>query len=179
MEGIATLLEPHRYADIEAIWSYLEADCDLKGVKITPVPHVSWQLVDSYQMDMLFAVLEEFCRHAKPFLARTTGLGIFTGENPVIYIPLVKNHQLLRFHEILWNETARAGSGIIPHYSPENWIPHITLASGDVDRIKLSCAMERLAFHTYNWEFVVDHLVVGRQRDEEVSEFIRHFELGG
>lgn len=179
MEGIATLLEPHKHADIEAMWSDLETDCDLKGIKITPVPHFSWQLVERYQLDRLFEVLDEFCKKSQPFLARTTGLGLFTGENPVIYIPLVKDYQLLQFHEALWKETAPSGSGISLHYSPENWIPHITLASEDVDRIKLSCALEKLAFQTYNWEFIVDHLVVGRQRDDETSEFIRRFDFGG
>jgi 2'-5' RNA ligase len=177
--GIASQLDSARNAEVETLWRVLDEICGLKGVQITPVPHFSWQIVEGYNQDALLVVLADIAKKTKPFTAHTTGLGIFSGEMPVIYIPVVKDAVLLRFHEMLWEQTREMATGISPYYTPENWIPHITLAHGDVDHQNIHCALEKLAFRTYNWEFVVDHLVLGNQLEDEVWQLQTLFPFEG
>jgi 2'-5' RNA ligase len=99
----------------------------------------------------------------------TTGLGIFTGEVPVIYIPLLKNPNLIAFHGHLWERLNGVGIGASHYYSPRRWAPHITLAHGDVDQEALVCALAKLAFREFNWEIIVDNLAFAYQPEDKTG----------
>jgi 2'-5' RNA ligase len=158
MNGIASLLnDPHK-TQIEAIWQELEEKCGLIGVRITPFPHFTFQVVEAYDQARLEPILQELAHHAQPFRVHTTGLGVFTGEVPVIYLPVVKNDLLLHFHKLIWDRTKDVAQGISPYYAPDLWMPHITLGYGDVTNFNLGCAMDALAFRDFNWQIDVDNL---------------------
>jgi 2'-5' RNA ligase len=127
-------------------------------VNITPVPHFSWQIAEEYNIPLVEEILAHICRKARPFQVATTGLGLFTGLSPIIYIPLVKDAVMMTFHKVLWERLAPARSREIQHYAPSCWVPHITLAYGDVTEPGLLCAVRKLAFEAYNWEILVDNL---------------------
>jgi 2'-5' RNA ligase len=168
MNGIATLLnDPHK-THVEAIWQELEEKCGLIGVRITPFPHFTYQVVDDYDQSQLEPILQDIAHQAQPFTVHTTGLGIFTGDAPVIYLPLVKNDLLLHFHKVLWDRTREVSLGANTYYSPGLWMPHITLGYGDVTTFNLGCAMDSLAFRDFNWQIVVDNLTFIGQFDQSV-----------
>jgi 2'-5' RNA ligase len=170
MNGIASLLnEPHK-TQIESIWQELEEKCGLIGVRITPFPHLTYQVVEAYDQMRLDPIIREITRQARPFMIHSTGLGVFTGETPVIYLPLVKDETLLLFHKLLWERTKDAGRDASPYYAPEMWMPHITLGYGDVTNFNLGCAMEALAFRNLGWQMVVDNLTFIGQVDENIYE---------
>jgi 2'-5' RNA ligase len=54
--------------------------------------------------------------------------------------------------------------------TPENWIPHITLARGDINNCNLGCLMDELAFQDLSWELEMDHIAVIGQDDEQVDQ---------
>ena len=167
MNGIASLLnEPHKN-QIESIWQDLEEKCGLIGVRITPFPHFTYQVVEAYDQPRLEPILQEIAHKTRPFTVCTTGLGVFTGEMPVIYHPLVKDDILLHFHRLLWDRIKEVGQGASPYYSPEMWMPHITLGYGDVTNFNLGCAMDALAFRNLDWQMVVDNLTFIGQFDEK------------
>jgi 2'-5' RNA ligase len=169
MNGIASLLNDPYKSQIEAIWQELEQKCGLIGVRVTPLPHFTYQVVEAYDQPRLVRILEELARQTRPFKVHTTGVGLFTGEMPVIYLPLVKNDALLHFHKIIWDRTIDTAQGPSPYYSPDSWIPHITLGYGDVTNFNLGCAMEALAFKDFNWEITVDNLTFIGQFDQNLS----------
>jgi 2'-5' RNA ligase len=178
MNGIASLLnEPHK-TRIETIWQELEEKCGLIGVRITPVPHFTYQVVETYDQPGLEAILKEITHASQPFTVQTTGLGIFTGETPVIYMPVIKNDLLLHFHKLLWDRTKHAAQGASPYYAPGLWVPHITLAYGDVTNFNLGCAMTELAFQDFNWEIVVDNLTFIGEFDSEIYESCCTYHFG-
>jgi 2'-5' RNA ligase len=167
MYGIVTLLDLPVNAQVETIWQELEMECGLVGIKITPLPHFSWQISNNYESDRTLEILERVAQTSPPFQVLASGLGIFTGQTPVIYIPVVKDENLLRLHARLWEETRQMVAGASSYYSPHRWMPHITLASGDVDVAKLNCAMRRLAFKSLELEISVDNLAMVYQVDDE------------
>jgi len=168
MNGIASILnDPHK-TQIETIWQELEEKCGLIGVRITPFPHFTYQVVEAYDQSQLEPILQEIARQTQPFSVHTTGLGIFTGETPVIYLPLVKNDLLLHFHKVLWDRTIVAAQGASPYYAPNMWMPHITLGYGDVANFNLGCAMDALAFRDFDWQLEVDNLTFIGQFDQRV-----------
>ncbi len=167
MHGIVSLLNSPAYTQVKAIWQELENVCGLSGIKMTPLAHFSWQVAEKYEFEQTREILEELSQASHPFPASASGLGIFTGQVPVVYIPLVKDENLLRFHARLWEETHSVVEGASEYYSPQLWIPHITLAYGDVDAGKLTCALQTLAFKPLDLAILVDNLALVYQADVE------------
>ena len=166
MNGIASLLsDPHK-TQVEAIWQELEEKCGLVGVRTTPFPHITYQVVEAYDQERLDPILREIAGQAQPFTVYSTGLGLFTGPAPVIYISLAKNEPLLQFHRILWERTQEVAQGVSPLYAPNLWTPHITLGIGDISQVNLACAMQNLAFRNFAWEIKLNDLAFIGQEDE-------------
>jgi 2'-5' RNA ligase len=178
MHGIVSLLDPIYNQHVEELWHKLEVDCGLKGIQVTPIPHFSWHVAQDYNQALLKPALEEIAKISQPFVVRTTGVGLFTGDNPVIFIPLVKDSNLLRMHEQLWERIKSAAVGPNPHYSPELWMPHITLSHGDLDGDRFLCAMEKLVIDPYKWEIKVDNIALISQAEGQIGKEAFHFMLG-
>lgn len=159
MNGVASLLDKPTTARVEHLWQELETRCGLVGVKATPFPHFSWQVTEAYDLQLLEKALSGIARQAHPFTVRTSGLGLFSGESPIIYISIVKSDTLLRFHALLWEQLNGIAIRPARYYAPVQWVPHITLAYNDVTPANLDCAMQILAFQSFEWEIQVDNLV--------------------
>lgn len=177
MQAIVSLLEESAHRQVEAIWNVLELECGLAGIKVTPYPHFSWQVVEDYPLEPLKAFLKQLASGLHPIQVTCTGLGIFTGPEPVIYIPVVKTDKLLRFHHLIWKNTFHLAVGPSPYYAPETWIPHITLAHSDVDSEKLACALKALAAQPLNWDLIIDNLALVSQSGGEVGQLQDRFDL--
>lgn len=167
MHGIVSLLDPAYYSMVEAIWHELDSDCSLEGIKITPLPHFSWQIAEEYNLEQVKNILASLAASTQVFTVHTTGVGLFTGAVPVIYIPLVKDTHLITLHQLIWERVQNIARGLSPFYAPDAWMPHITLANRDVDQESLNCAMEKLAFRSFDWEIRIDHLALVHQGDEQ------------
>jgi 2'-5' RNA ligase len=170
MNGIASLLDETHTARVEALWHALEKKCGLTGVKMTPFPHFTYQVVADYDLPHLETILQVVARQSQPFTIRTAGLGLFTGPTPIVHIVLVKDERLLNFHKMLWEQTWSIAVQPSPYYAPAIWTPHITLAYGDVTRANLDCVMQILAFEPFDWEIRIDTLVYIAQSGEQTYD---------
>jgi 2'-5' RNA ligase len=157
MHGLVSLLPEPFYQQVEGIWQTLEGEAGLNGIRVTPYPHFSWQNAQDYDLERLQPILEQIASQTRPFAVRTSGIGLFCGEQPVIYIALVKTLELMRFHSMVWDSILGTSSAASPYYSPGNWVPHISLAYGDVTIENIGQTMKSLAFQSYAWEMQVDN----------------------
>jgi 2'-5' RNA ligase len=179
MHAIVSILDEAHSTLVDNIWRMLESECGLTGVKVTPIPHFSWQLAQDYDFRSLALVLKGLVETAKPFTVRTSGLAFFTGMNPVIYIPIVRDPVLTEFHRTIWLALRGLSSSLNPLYSPEHWVPHITLAHSDVNLEALRCAIARLAPDSLQWEIRIDNIALVYQLDEMVGELKYKLTFGG
>jgi 2'-5' RNA ligase len=175
MHGLVSLLPAPFYAKVESLWEELERDFGLSGIKVTPYPHFSWQIAEDYDFERLEVIVKKVAQEATPFVVRTTGLALFTGETPVIYVPVVKTTELLEFHTVVWERTEKASIGRSVYYAPEAWMPHISLAYEDVSRDNIGRVMERLAFQTFDWEMAVDNIALIYEPAGEVGQLEYRF----
>ncbi|HEX9115563.1 MAG TPA: 2'-5' RNA ligase family protein, partial [Anaerolineae bacterium] len=102
MDGIVSLLDNQHRDRVQALWAELEREFGLRGVFATRFPHFSYHVAEVYHNDRLAPILARFAPSHAPLLARTTGLGIFTGAQPVVFIPVVRTPNLTRLHQELW-----------------------------------------------------------------------------
>ncbi len=73
---------------------------------------------------------------------------------------MVRTDALSRLHEALWAEIAPLGTGVSQYYEPERWLPHITLAHGDLTPSGLGSVLSHLAAWDFSWEVRVDNLAI-------------------
>lgn len=160
MHGIVSLLDDKHYLLIENLWAELEQEFAVRGVYITPYPHFSYQIAQDYNVEQLESILRRFVSRQAVFQVKTSGLGIFNGPHPVLHIPLVRSSELTAFHQALWPEISTAGSGISDYYHPANWMPHITIGFGDINKDILSRIVRSLSERDFNWEVTVDNVAL-------------------
>jgi hypothetical protein len=177
MHGIVSLLDEPNYSKVEQLWKELELECGLKGIKVTPIPHFSWQVALDYDLNLLRPVLQEIAATARPFMARTAGVGMFSGPKPVVFINVVKTDEMLSFHKLVWERTRHSALDISPLYAPQSWIPHITLAHNDMIWPSVACAIQKLVYRPFNWEILVSSISVISQAEGLVGEESMHFDF--
>ncbi len=165
--ALAALLDDEHTAKVHQIWKVLESECDLKPVHVPPYPHFSFHVAQGYQLAELENRLSTMVSEIKPFTIRTTGLSVFTGQNPVVYIPVVGSQILFSVHSSLWEQTSMYGKGVNPYYQPGSWIPHVTVLHDDVDLDCIDCIFDQFIEKTFAWEIEISELAVIYQKNEE------------
>ncbi len=160
MHGIVSLLDNDHNQLVEEIWADLEREFSVQGVYITPYPHFSYHVAQAYDIDKIEPVLQRITSNITTFNVKTSGLGVFTGTSPVLYIPVVRSLELTQLHEELWQEISPVSSGVQEYYNPDQWMPHITIGFGDISKDKLLQMIPLLAERDFNWEITVNNIAL-------------------
>ena len=171
--GVVSLLDPEHYGAVEGIWDELERELGLREVRVTPWPHISFQLGD-YDLDALPGILEKLAAATPRFEIETTGLGIFSGLQPVLYVPVVRTAELSEFHRLLWTAVGTVCRNASDDYWVANWVPHITLAAGDLDASNVADAIKLLSARRFDWRITIDNLAYIDASYEGQELRIRH-----
>jgi len=179
MDGLVSLLPEPYYQHVKSIWDQLEESFHLSGIRVTPYPHFSWQIAESYDHQRLENEIRKVSSETQQFTVRTSGIGIFSGPQPVIYIPVVKNQALVDLHARLWELTTLTAIGVSPspYYHPDHWMPHISLAYADVNAENIAKVMAHLAFQPYAWEMAIDNLAFIREPTGSIGQLQFKYEF--
>ena len=173
MYALVSLLNGEPRDELHALCGDLRREFCACGLYVTTFAHVSYQVAAAYNLEQLGPTLVALASQVTPFKARLTGLGVFTGDNPVVFIPVVRNSALTRLHQLLWEHVAEIATDLAGYYHPERWIPHVTLVRGDVDHENLGQIVRRLSEHDVNWEVTIDHIALIFDRDtEQGTQFV-------
>src|SRR5437867_11403865 len=127
MHGVVSLLDYKHHQLVKDLWAELAREFAVSKVYEAPEPHFSYQLARHYNVKSLGPVLRRFAASKTSFQVRAAGLGIFTKPRLVLYVPVVRNPELMQFHEALWQEISSTGSGVEDYYHHSRWMPHITI----------------------------------------------------
>ena len=160
MHGVISLLDSTHYEQVERLWAELEARFGVRGVYITPYPHVSYHVAAAYDRARLEPIVRALAGEIAPFRVRTAGLGVFTGAQPVLYLPVVRTVPLSHLHARLWEVLAPAAGDSNTYYHPDRWLPHVTIGFGDVPPERLAPIIAHLAARSFDWEITLDHLAL-------------------
>jgi 2'-5' RNA ligase len=142
--------------DGEELWQELEDRCKLSRLRRTEIPHFSWQTAESYDFVPLREELENLSRNIRTFTFHTSGLGIFPSENrKILFLNIIKDRNLLDLHEMIWENTILYAQQPNAFYSPDKWIPHISLNLNSLENNQFTCAIEELTSRSLDFEFRV------------------------
>jgi len=160
INGVASLLDDEHMAKLTQCWQLLEARCGMKGKNTHLPPHFTWQMVERYDLAQFEPLIRALAWSMQPFTVRASGLGIFSGRSPILYIPIIKDVHLIHLHEQIWRYSQCCAVHPSPYYNPVNWVPHITLFSDKDAPDNFCCALELLAYEPFEWELPIDNLAL-------------------
>lgn len=179
MHGLVSFLDASHYKIVEDIWSELETKFGLTGIKVTPFPHFSWQVAEDYEWDIMAEKMKEISEKTSPFIVRTAGLGIFSGESPIIFIAIIKDLNLIKHHEIIFDIIEPVAKGSVPYYHPNGWIPHISLAYFDITENNVGSVMKLLSFRNFHWEIEIDNIALIYEPTGSIGQLKHKFKFSG
>ena len=160
MHGIVTVLaEPH-HERVESIWRELKQRFGVGRPEATSVPHFSYHVAPTYDIEQLKVVLVETAVTTPPFTVQATGIGIFPGELPVLYIPVARTPALQALHTALWPKLEAVSQDSLDYYAPNNWFPHITLGHNDITPAQLGPIVTWLNRQALAWDIQVTNLTL-------------------
>lgn len=169
MYALATLFDFDQDPTFASMWQRLQSKCGLVTANESSFLHLSWQGAVDYQIDNVHKVLQDVASRTPRFSVNVAGIGIFTGEKPVIYLNVVKSRDLLNLHEALWNELGSSAVELNTYYAPSAWVPHVTLAYGTLMPADLVCAVEELMYEPFSVDLKIDNLAMIFLRDGTVG----------
>ncbi len=160
MIAITSLLDKEHSAKVVGLIDNLESRFGLTGVKMTPYPHVTLLTAEIPDIQELKEYLDQVCIETPPFKIRTTGLGIFPGVAPVVFVPVLRTPILNQLHSKLHQDVSEMSSEMGVYYNPNMWLPHISLALGDTTQELLGPILEFLSKINFNWEINITNLTI-------------------
>jgi 2'-5' RNA ligase len=151
VQAIVTALDEPWRERVEEIWGELRAVFRLQSVAATTEPHFTYHVAERYER---YAVDEAISRLAASMLAfdvETHGLGVFRGEETVLFLHVTPSPALRAMHTAVWAAVDAIASDTRPIYAAHTWIPHVTLAIGDLREEQLPEIMALLGRRDYRW----------------------------
>lgn len=135
--------------------------------------HLSWQGADTYPLHEAQDRIRMISKTFAPVTTHVDGVGVFTGPEPILYLSVTRTPELSALNATLWEALTPLAENPNINYSPDTWVPHITLvygSSGSADI--LACLLSKLITTPLHLEISLDHLLLGFYRGEEHgSEF--------
>jgi 2'-5' RNA ligase len=179
VNALVSLLDHDHADEIRAIWWELESRFSITNQYVKPFVHFSYHVVaDEYDLEHLEPTLDELSAKRPPFRVPTTGSGVFTGSQPVVFVGVARTPELDALHQELWDHCT-PGFGVgLPYYAPEAWSPHVTLAQGARAGEYLPDIMRFLEERDLEWDLNVDNLAIIEDGGNERG-LIHQIALGG
>jgi hypothetical protein len=158
--AVATVLDFQNDPESAEAWKRIEKAFLISDIEKEGLTHFSWHVADSYQSGKIEDRLKETARDLSLISTTSTGLGIFTSEKPVLYLPVMKTKKIADLHRKLWKCLGPIAENPYRYYDPDHWIPHITLAHEDVHPEKIGQMTSLLLRCEMVLRFRIDHLAL-------------------
>ena len=171
--ALATIFQLDEVSPENPTWEMIREVFNRADVPITALPHFSWHVANEYDEDAVESHLSDLVKGMEPFTINIAGIGIFSAEVPVLYLPVTKTPKVSELHGELWAQLKPLSSAINLNYDPQVWIPHVTLTTGEASNDAICLVITELAHIPTSMELIVDHLALIYRNDR--TSGIRNF----
>lgn len=91
-------------------------------------PHVTLGVCDKLDNQKCFIGFKDFAGAREPFTITLSSFGFFIGEESALFLGVTPTKQLIDLHAEFHDTFCRHAEHVNPYFSPENWVPHCSLA---------------------------------------------------
>ena len=149
MIGVVSLLDDeHRLA---------YGSLDVGPHKRPAVPHLSYHVAGSYNWSGVIAALDDLATRFAPFDIVADAVAIFESIPAIVYLTVSDPAQLRTLHTAIFERIARHSHAPDEYYTPQAWVPHITIASG-IDPLEATRLAQSLRSKKIHWKIRIDNL---------------------
>ena len=177
MYAVISELDSKASQYVSGVWKDLCQACGLLAIFDVPTPHFSWLVAEEIDLERTSTILSQISRNVQSFTLHIFGLGIFTGEYPILYLPLVKSIEMINLHNSIWDQISPLCANLQYYYSPKLWVPHITLALKDLTKENIACAISAIAFDPIELYVHVENLAIARNEDEQEGKILEYHHI--
>mgnify|MGYP003577161004 CR=1 FL=1 len=110
-----------------------------------------------------------------PFEVIVEGVGFFEAPSKVVYLKVLKTDELIELHKKINNSLAKCCEHLFEFYTPENWIPHITLAMDDLSETGLNNFKERYKDYLPSFKQTISNLALVEFKNNGRVELLFYF----
>ncbi len=179
MPGVIALLDPATTARVESLWNEMEQRFAVPRGFPGGVPHVTFHIGDFDIEPGAAAVVERVAATTAPFTLSSSGLGVFGGPAPVVFVIVARSPAAAALAERLDGELQAAGyPPTAAYYSAGRWVPHITLAQQNLDGADLGALLAWLARRPLAWELPITSISIAKETPTG-AEILATYPLAG
>jgi len=178
--GVISLLDPPATARVEALCQEMTERFGVGRGFPGGIPHLTFHISNRDIEPGAIAVVERVASEFPPFTLFSSGLGTFAGpDGPIVHIAVARAPRAASLAETLDRELAAAGyPGTDRYYTPERWVPHITIAQQNLDGVDLGKLLAWLAAQPLAFELPLTSLSVAKETPTG-ADILATFPLGG
>jgi hypothetical protein len=177
VKAIVTAIDDPWREEIATIWGELRAVFGLGSLTGALRPYLTFQVAEDYGHGVE-QVLADIAAKGAPFQIETHGIGVTEGRQTAIYLHVTRTETLDTVHQVLLHATRQHTRNPREAYGAETWLPHIAVASGEIDEDVLSEVVAFLDRRTYDWTITATNLCLIPEMRLVDGEWLR-FELQG
>jgi len=179
MYAIISEIDKQSSEKVTQIWHKLCDACGLEAIYTIPIPHFTWLISEEMDLDQARSIFVSKIPQIPGISTYTFGLGIFSGENPVLFLPMVKTIEMIQLHQDIWDRLGPHCGNLNMYYSPSFWMPHITLALKDLNKDNLACAVNAFAFKQVELSVTMLSVCLAELEDKKIGKILQRIPVKG
>lgn len=166
MFAILSILDFEAIRIVNEIHTMVSETCQTPNNIYAVNPHLSWQAAQDYPVEKVERKLEKIAQGLPPLDLMIGGIGVFTGPKPVIYFSVARSPIVELYHNKIWKATSGFGNEINHYFSPERWIPHISLFYVNQESLSnLPCVLAKLLSTEFQFQARINQLSLAFDED--------------
>jgi 2'-5' RNA ligase len=168
--GVVSVLEGEAYAETKRMWRLFEEKYYSTAIQNFPHPHLSFQGGISKNLKTIDSELQNLSHEINPFPVTIRGIETFEKPERVIFLSVKRTKILRGIHKKIDALLQTHCSWTFPYYTPQNWIPHVTLIQRDITPSDFRNAIRELENYRPQYELTLRNicLVIWYDQDRKI-----------
>jgi 2'-5' RNA ligase len=130
--GVLSILEENVLDEVLRLWNLFETKYGSTGVRSFAYPNLTFQAGRCHDVEPIENALSSLSGHLRPFELIIDGLGSFETHSKVIFLKVKLTEELRHINQLVNRMLQRQCEEVFDNYLPERWVPHVTVAMGDL-----------------------------------------------
>lgn len=165
--GVVSILEGEAYEETKKMWRLFERKYNSRAIQNFPQPHLSFQGGLSEDLKTIDSKLKILSSEISSFPITIGGINTFEKPERVIFLSVAKTKELQKIHKKIDNLLQKYCSQTFRFYTPQNWLPHITLAQDDLTPNRFRKAKKDLENYHPHYRLILHHICLVRWYDQD------------